>query len=132
MGVGALITRGQGRVAAVVLTAIGILALGASWLGPWAPTARADVMLTPVTQSVLSPPRWYAGDDGRFHMQYELMLTNTLPLAVDVAVVEVRGDGRPIEALSRERLRAAMTLLGSETGSTTELPPSTVGTCGWT
>ena len=70
--------------------------------------------------------RGVRGDDGRFHMQYELMLTNTLPLTVGISAVEVRGDGRRIEALSGDRLGAAMTLLGREAGPTTELPGSTV------
>src|SRR4051795_8632121 len=41
-----------------------------------------EAVLTPVTQSVLSAPRWYPGTDGRVHLQYELMLTNTVPLPV--------------------------------------------------
>jgi pimeloyl-ACP methyl ester carboxylesterase len=94
---------------------------------PVAAGTMTDAVLTPVIQSVLSPPRWYPGDDGRFHLHYELMLTNTVPLAVDVTSVEVLGDGQPIEMLSGDELGAAMTLLGSETGSTTELPASTVG-----
>jgi hypothetical protein len=88
---------------------------------------KVDVALTPVVQSVLSPPRWYPGDDGRFHLQYELMLTNTIPLPVDVTAVEVLGDGRRVEVLSGDALEAAMSPLGSETGSTTSLPGSTVG-----
>ena len=63
--------------------------------------------------------------DGRVHRQYELMLTNTVPLAVDVTAVEVHGDGRRIEVLSGAALQAAMAPLGSETGTTTELPAST-------
>jgi hypothetical protein len=83
--------------------------------------------LTPVVQSVLSAPRWFKGDDGSFHMEYELMLTNTVPLPVDVTTLQVRGTGgRVIETLSGARLEAAMTLLGSET-PTAELPASTNG-----
>lgn len=87
---------------------------------------KVDVALTPVIQSVMSPPRWYPGDDGRFHLQYELMLTNTIPLPLDVTAVEVLGDGRSIEVLSGDALEAAMSPLGSETGTTTKLPASTV------
>ena len=87
----------------------------------------AEDVLTPVVQSVLSPPRWYQGDDGRFHLQYELMLTNTVPLAIDVTEVEVLGDGRSVKVLSGDALQAAMSPLGSETGSTTKLPASSVG-----
>lgn len=88
---------------------------------------NAGAALTPVIQSVLSEPRWYPGDDGRVHLQYELMLTNTVPLPVKVTEVEVDGDGRPIAVLSGDTLQAAMSPLGSETGTTPELPASTVG-----
>jgi Peptidase family M23 len=55
------------------------------------------------------------------------MLTNAVPLPVDVTSLQVRGGGgRRIEALSGAPLESAMTLLGSE-APTTELPPSTVG-----
>ena len=88
---------------------------------------NVEVALTPVIQSVLSPPRWYQGEDGRFHLQYELMLTNTVPLTVDVTSVEVLGDGQHVEVVTGDTLIAAMSPLGSETGSTTKLPGSTVG-----
>jgi Peptidase family M23 len=87
---------------------------------------QAELVLTPVVQSVMSTPRWYAGHDGRVHLQYELMLTNTVPLPVDVSAVEVLGDGRQIRLLSGDALRVALSSLGSETGSTTKLPGSTV------
>jgi len=63
-------------------------------------SSKVEVALTPVIQSVLSSPRWYQGDDGRFHLQYELMLTNTVPLAVDVTSVEVLGDDQRVEVLT--------------------------------
>lgn len=75
-------------------------------------------------QSVHSTPRWYPGVDGRFHLQYELILTNTVPLPIDVTALAVLGDGRSIDELVGERLKAAMTLVGGAE-STTELPPST-------
>jgi murein DD-endopeptidase MepM/ murein hydrolase activator NlpD len=87
-----------------------------------------DETLTPVTQRVLSPPRWYRADDGRFHLEYELELTNGVPLAVNVTSLQVRSAaGRRIETLSGKRLKAAMSLLASPEQPTTELPPSTVG-----
>ena len=82
--------------------------------------------LTPVVQSVPSTPRWYPGADGRTHLQYELMLTNTVPLAVDVTAVVVHGDGEVVATLEGDALGAALAPLGSEMGSGTELPASTV------
>src|SRR3954466_1731508 len=52
---------------------------GGTMTQPEAPAREqtgAEAVLTPVTQSVLSEPRWYPGTDGRVHLQYELMLTN--------------------------------------------------------
>jgi hypothetical protein len=89
--------------------AIGIVAIQPTRAEPSPRAARAETILTPVTQSVPSPPRWCRGDDGRVHMQYELLLTNTVPLLVDVTTLAVRGDGRSIETLSADQLAAAMT-----------------------
>ncbi len=111
-------------LAASVLAATALIAVGQSSAEP---TSRAANAQTPVTQSVLSPPRWYRGDDGRVHMQYELRLTNTVPLPIDVTSVEVRGGGRSIETLSGDRLEAAMSLLATPNTPTTRLAPSTVG-----
>src|SRR4051794_38366922 len=87
----------------------------------------APSRLTPVTQSVLSPPRWFAGDDGRWHLHYEIVLTNTVDLQVGVTSLDIlAAGGRRITRLSGGRLRAAMSRLGTST-PTTELPPSSSG-----
>jgi hypothetical protein len=84
--------------------------------------------ITPVTESDFSTPQWFRGDDGRLHLEYELVLANAVPLPVRVASVQVRAvGGRPIETLSGAKLAAATTLLGGPEQPTTELPPSTVG-----
>ena len=89
--------------------------------------ATAAAQLTPVIQAVPTPPRWYRGTDGGVHLSYELLLTNTLPIPVDVVSVQVRADDQPIDTLAGDRLVAAMSPLGSETGSSTTLPAATVG-----
>jgi len=114
-------------IAILALAALGIVVIDPSRAEPSPRAAPAETILTPVTESVPSTPRWYRGDDGRLHMQYELLLTNTVPLRVDVTSLEVRGGGRSIATLSGDRLATAMTLLGSETGPTTALAPATVG-----
>ena len=111
----------------LALASLAIFVIGPSRAEPSSPVARAETILTPVTQSVPFSPRWYRGDDGRVHVQYELILTNTVPLSVDVTSLEVRGSGRRIETLSGDGLMAAMTRLGSEVGATTELTAATVG-----
>ncbi|WP_259313846.1 M23 family metallopeptidase [Capillimicrobium parvum] len=94
---------------------------------PRATAAGSMLTLTPVLQKVISPPRWFEGADGRFHMKYELKLTNAAPVSLDVSSVEVRsGRGRHIDTLSGPRLAAAMTQLG-EQAPTSTLNGSTVG-----
>jgi hypothetical protein len=126
--------RGQGGRAAPIRLA-SLVALAAAGLLAWAPAAEArpdaagagGAQLTPVVQSVPSPPRWFRGDDGAFHVQYELLLLNTLPVPVDVTSLQVLGaGGRRLEGLSGARLRSAMTLLGSD-DPVTKLPPSAAG-----
>src|SRR5947207_13592936 len=70
---------------------------------PSPPRARAAAQtLPPVTQSVLSPPRWYRADDGRFHLLYELELINGVALPVKLPSPQVlAAHGRRIENLSR-------------------------------
>ena len=75
----------------------------ARWSGSTLPRATAAgsmLTLTPVLQKVISPPRWFEGADGRFHMKYELKLTNASPVSLAVSSVEVRsGRGRRIDTL---------------------------------
>ena len=47
--------------------------------------------LTGLAGSVLTHPRAVRGTDRRFHIAYELVLTDSNALAVDVERVEVRG-----------------------------------------
>jgi hypothetical protein len=83
--------------------------------------------LTPVIQSVLSPPRWFAGDAGRVHLEYELLLTNAVPVPATVVSLEVlSGRGVRLVRLSGRRLHAAMGWEGVA-GSTTRLRPYAVG-----
>ena len=124
----------RGALAGLALTALVAVgcAAGGSEAGPSTTTVAAAGTegmhdeLTPVVQSVPSTPRWYPGADGRTHLQYELMLTNTVPLAVDVTAVVVHGDGEVVATLEGDALGAALAPLGSEMGSGTELPASTV------
>ena len=92
------------------------------------PLDREPPKLTPVLERVSSTPRWYRGDDGRLHLAYEVQLTNTLAIPIDVRSVRVLdGDRRPVATLSGERLEAAMSLIGTPESPTATLPPSSVG-----
>jgi murein DD-endopeptidase MepM/ murein hydrolase activator NlpD/pimeloyl-ACP methyl ester carboxylesterase len=93
---------------------------------PAAPQLRADgTRLTPVIQKVLSTPRWYRATDGRVHLSYELLLTNTVPLPIDIRAVRVLDeDGRTVATLTGSRLQAATSLVATPDDPTTTLPPS--------
>ena len=87
-----------------------------------------QLAVTPVSQSVVSAPRWFRGDDGRIHLQYEMTLTNAVAVPVRIASLQVRdGAGRLVRAYSGARLRTAMSLLATPDAATVRLPPSTVG-----
>jgi hypothetical protein len=111
-------------VAAAALVSSGLAAAGSR--GVVSARAAADAF-TPVLQSVPSPPRWFEGDDGRVHLEYELLLTNASPVIVKVASLEVLdGRGRLISRLAGERLRSAMGWPAAK-GPSTELQPFSVG-----
>jgi hypothetical protein len=113
---------------ALALGTIGIRSIAPAAAQTPSPAARAESNLTPVIESVISTPRWYKADDGLFHLEYELQLTNAAGLPVEARSVEVLGPaGRIIARLSGERLRAAMSLISSPDQPTTTLPAATVG-----
>ena len=91
--------------------------------------ARSGTQLTPLLDSVLSPPRWFVGSDGRARLVYELALTNALPVEVTVSEVEVRDadSGTVLLHLSGDALLAAMSLATTPDTPDVRLPPSSVG-----
>jgi hypothetical protein len=117
-----------GALTTALAAAIGLPTVATSQASQPSPRAGATQdAVTPVIQEVLSVPRWYHADDGRFHIQYELKLTNAASVPVNVTSLQVRrAGGRRITTLSGGGLEAAMSLLGSAR-PTTELPPSGVG-----
>ncbi len=84
---------------------------------------------TPLVMSVLTPPRWFKGMDGRFHVVYELTLTNGFPVPVSVRSVSVSDASRHValQRLSGARLKSSMSLLSLPTDATTAIPASGVG-----
>jgi pimeloyl-ACP methyl ester carboxylesterase len=89
---------------------------------------RTEEQYTAIVQAVPSPPRWFKGADDRFHLAYELLLTNTIPLPVTVRAVEVldAGRGTAVTTLRDEALSAALSLLTGDDLPAATLPPSTV------
>ena len=109
--------------------AFAVLAASAAACWPAAASAAsaATPQLTPVTASVLAPPRPVVATDGRRHVVYEVMLQNAdpVPLEVQSLAVRVKG-GRTLTTLSGAGLAAAMT--DSARRPATTLAPTGTGT----
>ncbi|MBN8246747.1 MAG: M23 family metallopeptidase [Verrucomicrobia bacterium] len=94
----------------VVMCATGLVRLAAA----------GEERITPVLQSVPSPPVAFPGSDGRTHLVYELWLWNASGGDAHIESVEVLGDGQPLLALDRAaiagRLRPSGTLASSVQG----------------
>src|SRR5262245_7303206 len=54
------------------------------------PGISPETQFTPVTAAVITQPVPVKASDGKYHLAYELLLTNASPLEVDVDTVEVR------------------------------------------
>lgn len=91
--------------------------------------ARAVDRYTPLVQSVMSKPRWFKDSAGRFHVAYELKLTNGFPVPVTVTSIGVRDVARrrTIETLRGSELTATMTLMASPIEPATTVPGSGIG-----
>ena len=93
------------------------------------PTPPAHWQFSPLLESVFSPPRWFAGADGKVHLVYELLLTNalTIPATVDAVAVINAESGAVLMRLSGPALLAAMSLVTSPDTPDVVLAPATIG-----
>jgi Peptidase family M23 len=115
-----------------VLAAVACLWTAATSSGAAAPSihiSSAAERYTPLVMSVFAPPRWFKGVDGRFHLVYELTLTNGFAVPVSVRSVSVIDATRRVtlQRLSGARLHASMSLLSLPNDATTTVPASGVG-----
>jgi Peptidase family M23 len=81
-------------------------------------TAGPGPQFTGLAARVLSRPSAVRATDGRFHIVYELVLTDVTPLAVDVKQLDVR-DGRThrvLQALAGRALSSRMNPVGTPEG----------------
>ena len=93
------------------------------------PAPPGDWQFTPLVESVLSPPSWFTGSDGKVHLVYELLLTNGLPVPATVSTIAVLDatTGATLQRLSGAALVSAMSLVMPTEAPTAVLPPATVG-----
>ena len=122
------LARGRGRVVLFVVaamcvfvaTAAGFSARQSARGGAAAPSQGvAGQQLTGLAASVLSRPSAVRGTDGRFHIAYELVLTNMTQFAVNVERVDVRDakTHRVLQSLAEPALSSRMNpIAASNTG----------------
>lgn len=91
-----------------------------------APPPPGPGTLTPVVGRVLAAPIPVPATDGKVHLAYELVLTNTLPQDVTLTGVDVRGGDRTLLSLPGERLTYWTRLAGNPV-PTTKLGPAQTG-----
>ena len=102
-----------------------------------APTVQAQAQaaaptgwhFTPLIESVISPPHWFTGTDGKVHLVYELLLTNALTVPATVSTIAVLNadSGATLLRLTGPSLTSAMSLVTSPDAPNVVLPPATVG-----
>lgn len=113
------------------LVTIAALSLSSGLIAPASGTAgvaapHRDQKTTPVISEVITEPSWFKGMDGRFHMQYELLLTNAVAIETQVKAIDILGNGgRSIARLSGDELASRMGSQG-EAPTTKMSPNSTV------
>lgn len=93
------------------------------------PTVAAGAQgapFTPIVSQLVTPPTPFTGDDGRQHLAFELLLTNTSPREATVTDVRVTVTGARARVLQHlagtEEVAASMT----EVGSLTLAPTATI------
>ncbi|MEJ2861106.1 M23 family metallopeptidase [Actinomycetospora flava] len=132
--------RRAGLVGALLATALVVAGCGSPAAGPapapGAPSAAAGVVrgpfggpsssdttpgtgstFTPVTASTTAAPIPVPTSDGRVHLAYELVLTNTIGQPATIGGVEVVGDGRSLLRLEGDGLAPWIKPFGSDLGT---------------
>ena len=93
--------------------------------GPPEPTPAppGPVAMTPVIGSVIAPPMPVTGTDGKTHLAYELVLTNTTEQIVTLTSLTAVSKGRTLLDLSAEGLAHWTRVIGNATTPTTTIGP---------
>ena len=107
------------------LAAAGMLPADAGQALTGPPGISPDTQFTPVTGLVLTSPVPVKASDGKVHIAYELVLTNTLHSEVDINTVEVRdaASKQVVLSLTGSELAVHMNPIGKAPGSEEADPP---------
>jgi hypothetical protein len=115
---GAVLAALGALLAAVSISASGVSSgTGTLGIGP-------NTQFTPLAAQVLTTPQAVKMSDGKYHLAYELLLTNATGAAIEIQTVEVRddSDGDVILSLSGTALSTAMNAVGNITPNETNSP----------
>lgn len=92
---------------------------------PPAPMPLGPVALTPIIGSVLAPPMPVAATDGKTHLAYELVLTNTTNQAVTLTSMAAVSGGKTLLNLSGTDLAYRTRMVGTPTPTAAVGPAQT-------
>src|SRR5215475_11919294 len=106
------------------LAAVGVLSADAGPIPTGPPGISPDTQFTLVAGSVLTSPVPVKASDGRVHIAYELVLTNTFHSEVDINTVEVRdaASKQVVLSLTGPELAVHMNPIGVERGGEGDPP----------
>jgi murein DD-endopeptidase MepM/ murein hydrolase activator NlpD len=90
-------------------------------LGPAAAAPAGPTVLTPVIGSVLAPPMPVAATDGKTHLAYELVLSNTLGQDVTLTSLAVKAGGATLLNLTGADLAERTRVMGEAATPTTTI-----------
>src|SRR5215204_4021733 len=128
-------------VAVVLVIGASLGAVSLAWGDPGAKSARSSAgnpepfpagggggkqtpqgKQTPLLMRVLDPPQPVKGTDGKYHLVYELVLTNSSPGTATVESVKTMDakSGEVVGTLAGAELAARTALLGDVSGQTSE------------
>jgi murein DD-endopeptidase MepM/ murein hydrolase activator NlpD len=128
-------------VAVVLVMAASLGAVSLAWGDPSAESTRSGALnpelfpaggggakqtpqgkQTPLLMRVLDPPRPVKGTDGKYHLVYELVLTNSSPGTATVESIRTMDakTGEVVDSLARADVAARTVLLGDISGATAE------------
>jgi hypothetical protein len=110
--------RGRAGLAALgaILVAVSVTT-GSASSGTDKPGISPSTQFTPLASQVLTTPQAVKMSDGKYHLAYELLLTNATDVAVDVQSVAVRdaSNGHVVMSLTGTALSAEMNPIGDAT-----------------
>lgn len=100
---------------------LGVIAAQGATAADAVPTSSLTLSLFPLSLHVPKIPQAVSASDGRTHLTYEILVTNTGKHAVTITAVDVRSTAGPLVQYSGESLAVHLSPLGDPMASTTRI-----------